>query len=93
LADASASEGEIPVEAAFYGGCQRPAAANSLDGGYGCTPLSGGCQVGSRSMSGYHLVCIGTDGAPAPQESLNCSSLPVPVNIENRVHFCCACLD
>jgi hypothetical protein len=97
MADAQGglTDGGVPDagEVVLDGGCQWPAIANSFDGTSGCKPVAGGCDVGSHSMAGYHLVCVGTDGAPSPPDSLNCNSLPVPTNIENSVHFCCACMN
>jgi hypothetical protein len=70
--------------------CMAPAAAETLDAGYGCK--QGATSQTDCSASEYELACLGTDGgAAAPSASLGCSLEDIPGQIENRVAYCCPC--
>jgi len=99
----NAEVGQGDAGTADAAACSAPPSADAFDqdAGIGCKPANDACEqtdAGVVCQSGcassdYGYVCLGQGdaGAPEPASSLNCSMMPVPVNIKNVVHYCCPC--
>jgi hypothetical protein len=84
---AGSAEVQAVVKPVDGAACDVPSAANTFDqaSGTGCTAYPNECAAGQ-----YALSCVGNP-SPSPDPSLNCASVPAPVNTPTHVHYCCSC--